>query len=65
MMVLSDGYAILYEKQKNMVIIDLPPTAETVRDTVSQIVRRKTDLTTSDLELLLMMTKYVCKGGDE
>lgn len=65
MMVLSDGYAILYEKQKNMIIIDLPPTAETARDTVSQIVRRKTDLTTSDLELLLMVAKYVCKGGDE
>ena len=65
MVILSDGYAIFYEKPKNRIIIDLPPTMETRTDTTDQVVDRKTDLTVDDLGLLLVMAKYVCKGENE
>lgn len=65
MIVDHDGYAIAYEQDKNRIIILLPPTAETRRSTVSKITERKTELSAEELQLILEMAKYVCKGRDK
>ena len=65
MMVTSDGYSIVYDKNVNQITIILPPTDETARDTVTQRVKRKTELSGEELQLILEMAKYICKGCDE
>jgi hypothetical protein len=65
MIVNRDGYAINYEPEQNRITILMPPTAETRRDTVSQIAERKTELSGEELQLLLDMAKYICRGGNE
>ena len=65
MMVASDGYSIVYDKKVNQITIILPPTDETARDTVTQRVKRKTELSSEELQLLLEVAKYVCKGWGE
>lgn len=62
MIVGQDGYAINYEPAQNRITILLPPTDETARDTVTQRVKRKTELSGEELQLLLEMAMYVCKG---
>ena len=65
MIVDRDGYAINYEPAQNRITILLPPTDETARDTVRQRVKRKTNLSGEELQLLLEMAIYVCKGRDK
>jgi len=65
MMVTSDGYSIVYDKKVNQITILLPPTAETRRSTVDQIAERKTELSGEELQLILEMAKYICKGWGE
>ena len=65
MMVSSEGYSIVYDKKVNQITIILPPTDETARDTVTQRVKRKTELSGEELQLLLEVAKYVCKGWGE
>ena len=57
----SDGYGIMYERNQNRIVIDLPSTAKTATNTVEQIVERKVDLTDDDLILILEMAQYICK----
>jgi len=65
MIVGRDGYAINYEPAQNRITILLPPTAKTSRCTVDQIAERKTELSAEELQLLLEMAMYVCKGRDK
>ena len=65
MMVLIDGYSVCYDKMDNRITILLPPTAKTRRCTVDQIAERKTELSAEELQLLLEMAMYVCKGRDK
>ena len=57
----SDGYGIMYKRNQNRIVINLPPTAQTVTNTVEQIAARKVDLTDEDLTLLLAMARYICE----
>lgn len=65
MIVSSEGYSIYYDKPGNQITILLPPTAETRRSTVAPIAERKTELSSEDLQLLLEMARYVCKGRNK
>ena len=65
MMVSSEGYAIYYDEKHNCITILLPPTAETRRSTVDKIAERKTELSGEELQLILEMAKYICKGWCE
>lgn len=65
MIISMDGYSVCYDKPGNRITILLPPTAETRRCTVDQIAERKTELSAEELQLLLEMAKYVCKGWGE
>ena len=65
MIISMDGYSVCYEKPSNRITILLPPTDETARDTVSQRAKRKTNLSSEELQLLLEMAMYVCKGRDK
>lgn len=55
----ADDYSICYHKDKNQIVINLPPTEETATDTSRRVVKRKTDLSTSELSLLLNIVKAV------
>lgn len=65
MIISMDGYSVFYDKPGNRITILLPPTAKTSRCTVDKIAERKTELSGEELQLLLEMAKYICRGGDE
>lgn len=61
MMITCDGYAIMYEKNMNRIIISLPQTMETITNTVSEMGVRKTDFTETDLAAILLAIKTVAE----
>ena len=58
-MLCSDGYALIYYKQKNQIVICLPQTYETVTNTYDQVVDRRTDVEETDLFVLLNIVKLI------
>ena len=65
MITTGDGYAIMYEKNRNQIIISLPQTMETVTDTVSEVCVRKTDFTEAELATILLAVKTVAEQPKE
>lgn len=68
MIVTNDGYSIWHEKRANRIIISLPQTMETVRNTMTMIVNRKSEFTDSELVAILSVAKAIAEGlgsGDE
>ena len=55
----ADGYSICYHKDKNQIVINLPPAEKTATDTSRRVVKRRTDLSTSEMSLLLNIVKAV------
>lgn len=58
-MLISEGYALSYNPNENMITILLPQTLKTATNTVSPICDRRTDIKESDLSCLLHMTKIL------
>ena len=58
---IQDAYSIYYHKAENQIIINLPPTEETATDTSRRVVKRKTDLSTSELSFLLGVATEIFK----
>ena len=63
MITTNDGYSIWYEKRSNRIIISLPQTMETVTNTMTMIVNRKSEFTSSELCALLSVAKAIAEGG--
>ena len=61
MIVSGDGYTIEYYKKENRITITLPQTMETPTNTISSVWIRNTNLTETDLALLLEMARYICE----
>lgn len=57
--IVSDGYSIVYYKNRNQIIISLPQTAETLTSTVAPTAKRKVDISNSEALLLLAITKHI------
>ena len=55
-------YSIIYHKNDNQIVIGLPQTAETANDTVTPLANRKTDLTDSELFIILLSAQAVIEG---
>lgn len=62
-MLLSEGYGLIYEKNRNMITIVLPQTSKTFTNTISPVVNRRTDVEEKDLLVLLNVAKLIfCKA---
>ena len=58
-MLTSDGYALEYYRKRNQIVINLPQTARTATNTISQVRDRKVDVPTNELMWLLALTKLI------
>ena len=62
-MIVCDGYSIKYDEKHNQIVIRIPPTMETATDTVTPIADRRTDVTETDLMVLLNCTILIFHKG--
>lgn len=61
-MIVTDGYSIEYLKNANTIVIKLPPTIETVTNTMTLPTDRKPDFTDTELCTILLAVKLIAKG---
>lgn len=62
-MIVSDGYSLMYDEKHNRIVIGLPQTMETATNTIGQIVDRRTDVTETDLMVLLNIAQLIFHKG--
>ena len=62
-MLMSGDYALTYDKKRNYINILLPQTAGTTTNTVAPISDRRTDVTESDLMVLLQVAMIIFEKG--
>lgn len=62
-MIVSDGYSLIYDEKYNRIIIGIPPTMETATDTVTPIADRRTDVSETDLIVLLSIAQVIFRKG--
>lgn len=63
-MIVSDGYSLSYERNKNRIVIYLPQTYETMTNTMTLPVKRQ-DRSEEALSILLMITRQLFEANDE
>ena len=64
MTMLVDGdYSIYYWKSHNKIIINLPPTNDTIQDSRTMPVDRRMDFTDNELLTLLKLAEMMCQVG--
>ena len=64
MLITDDGYSLTYNKGANQLIISLPQTMRTLTNTYEQVVDRRTDVTETDLAVLLNIVKLIFQKGE-
>lgn len=57
-MIVSDGYSLTYERNKNRIVINLPQTEKTMMNTLTLPVKRQ-DRSEGDLIVLLQITRLL------
>lgn len=62
-MIVNDGYSLMYDEKHNRIVIGIPPTMETATDTVTPIADRRTDVTETDLMVLLNIALLIFHKG--
>lgn len=62
-MLMSDGYDLIYYKNKNQIVIGLPQTYETATNTYEQVADRRTDVEETDLWVLLNIARLIFHKG--
>lgn len=63
-MIASDGYSLMYDERRNSILIGLPQTMETATNTIGQIADRRTDVTETDLMVLLNIVQVIFHKGE-
>lgn len=58
-MLTSDGYTIVYYKNRNQIVISLPQTSKTLANTLEPVVDRKVDVEEKELAILLSATQAI------
>ena len=58
-MLTSNGYTLIYYKDRNQIIIDLPQTSRTLTNTFEPVVDRKIDVEDKDLAILLTAVQAI------
>ena len=64
-MIVSDGYYLNYDKNKNRIVILLPQTMETLTNTIDAVTDRKIDINASEQSLILNVVKAVFERRSE
>ena len=64
-MIVGDGYFLNYDKDKNRIVILLPQTMQTLRNTMDAVTDRKTDINESEQSLILNVVKAVFERRSE
>lgn len=59
MMILSDGYSLTYYPKRNTIEIVMPQTITTLTNTVTMISNRKTTLTETEEQLILLFVRAI------
>ena len=62
-MIINDGYSLMYDKKYNRIVIGIPLTMETATDTVTLIADRRTDISETDLMVLLNIAQLIFHRG--
>jgi hypothetical protein len=57
--IVSDGYSLIYDETHNRIVINIPPTMATATDTVTPIADRRTDVSETDLTVLLNIAQLI------
>ena len=64
-MISGDGYFLVYDKDKNRIVILLPQTMETSTNTKDSVTDRKIDINGSEQSLILNVVKAVFERRSE
>lgn len=62
-MLTSNGYSLIYYKNRNQIVIGLPQTWRTLTNTLEPVVDRRIDLEEKDLAILLNATQAIFLNG--
>ena len=62
-MIVSDGYSLMYDENHNRIVIGLPQTWKTLTNTFDPMADRRTDVTETDLMILLNCTILIFHKG--
>ena len=58
-MIVSDGYSLMYDENHNRIVIGLPQTWKTLTNTFDPVVDRRTDVSETDLIVLLNIAQQI------
>lgn len=61
----SGNYWLSYNKERNYIFISLPQTEVTVNNTVEEIERRKVDVSSDELLLILNLVRLIFRKEGE
>ena len=64
-MLISNEYALTYYPKRNQIVITLPQTRETLANTISPVVDRRTDVKEIDLMAVLQVVQVIFSKGRE
>lgn len=62
-MIVSDGYSLMYDEKHNRIVIGLPQTWKTLTNTFDPVVDRRTDVSETDLVVLLSIAQQIFHRG--
>lgn len=63
--VVSEGYSIVFYKNRNQIVITLPQTEQTATNTIAPVAKRKGDMNNSEALLLLEIVKHIFESEGE
>ena len=58
-MLASNGYSIIYYKNRNQIVISLPQTSKTITNTLEPVVDRRVNVEEKELAILLNVTRTI------
>ena len=64
-MIASNEYYLNYYPNRNQIVISLPQTSQTLMDTISPVIDRRTGVKESDLMCLLQVAQVIFCKMDE
>ena len=59
MIATSDGYSLVYNRNKNSIQINLPQTSVTLQDTISPIGNRRTEISEGEEAVILGIVRKI------
>lgn len=63
-MLISNEYALTYYPKRNQIVITLPQTRDTLANTISPVIDRRTDVKEIDLMAVLQVVQVIFSKGE-